>query len=403
MHASTVARGQYHVMGEGDENIGKASNSWRRMRGRTRRGGVARVRVAVEEGFCECDYRQNQLPQSTPQRPSMDDALHFLNRVKAVFWNEKEKYDMLIQILKDYKAERITSEVVAARVKELLKGHCSLILRFNTFLPKEHEIKLKDEPSQELVRLVDGIRERFKNDDHLYQSFLVSIKTYKEDKRKTTCDLYGELAVIFKDHQDLLKEFTRLFPNYDGVEENVEDEKPRLSIPKWKQTCLGCFIALLFCTIMWSIIFVYFLSCHDEITRKTKMYSFCFLGLVVISFIANIFHQPYNIICMREYITKRISKILTIGDGWFVQKENFRCDLCNRVVKENVVMPLMGEKMGVVVQTICAVIIGFTVGLMFAWRVAIAMTVVQLIIIVCFNIRGVLKIMPSKNIKIHDD
>jgi len=67
------------------------------------------------------------------------------------------------------------------------------------------------------------------------------------------------------------------------------------------------------------------------------------------------------------------------------------------------VMPLMGEKMGVVVQTICAVVIGFTMGLMFTWRVAIAMTLVHLIIIVCFNIRGVLKIMPTKNIKIHDD
>ncbi|XP_068501198.1 ABC transporter B family member 15-like [Phaseolus vulgaris] len=334
----------------------------------------------------------------------MNDALNFLNRAKDVFWNEREKYDMLIQILKDYKAERITSEVVAARVKELLKGHSSLILRFNAFLPKEHEIKLKDEPSQELVRLVDNIKERFKDDEHLYQSFLMSIKTYKEDKRKTTCDLHGELAVIFKDHQDLLKEFTRKFPNYDKVEENVvEDEKPTLSIPKWKQTYLGCFIALLFCTIMCSVIFVYFLSCHDEITRKTKMYSFCFLGLVVISFIANVFHQPYNIICMKEYLIKRVSKILPIGDGWFVQKETFRCDLCHKFVQENVVMPLMGEKMGVVVQTICAVVIGFTMGLMFTWRVAIAMTLLHLIIIVCFNKRGFLKIMPSKNIKNHDD
>ncbi|KAK8469974.1 hypothetical protein PHAVU_004G023000, partial [Phaseolus vulgaris] len=232
------------------------------------------------------------------KRTSMNDALNFLNRAKDVFWNEREKYDMLIQILKDYKAERITSEVVAARVKELLKGHSSLILRFNAFLPKEHEIKLKDEPSQELVRLVDNIKERFKDDEHLYQSFLMSIKTYKEDKRKTTCDLHGELAVIFKDHQDLLKEFTRKFPNYDKVEENVvEDEKPTLSIPKWKQT---------------------------------------YLGLVVISFIANVFHQPYNIICMKEYLIKRVSKILPIGDGWFVQKETFRCDLCHKFVQENV-------------------------------------------------------------------
>lgn len=47
---------------------------------------------------------------------------------------------------------------MAARVEELLREHPTLILRFNNFLPKEHEIKLKHEPRQELVRLVDNIK-----------------------------------------------------------------------------------------------------------------------------------------------------------------------------------------------------------------------------------------------------
>ncbi|BAU01123.1 hypothetical protein VIGAN_11028400 [Vigna angularis var. angularis] len=329
----------------------------------------------------------------------MDDALHFLNRVKDVFWDQREKYDMLIQILKDYKDERITCAVVAARVKELLRGHHTLILRFNNFLPKEHEIKL-NEPRQELVRLVDNIKERFKNDQPAYASFLVSMKTYKEDKRKTTCDLHGEerfkndqpayasflvsmktykedkrkttcdlhgeIAILFKDHQDLLEEFTRLLPNYDaiGFEETVHDKKPTLIIPKCKQACLG---------------------------------------LVLISLIANIFHRPYNVLCMRKYLTKRVregllSKILAIGDGWFSQKETFRCDLCHRFAEESVVKPLMGQKMGLGFQTICAVGIGLSVGLMFSWKVAIAVIVVQLVIIVCFYTRGVFKIM-----KVHDN
>ncbi|XP_022641728.1 ABC transporter B family member 18-like [Vigna radiata var. radiata] len=341
--------------------------------------------------------------QSTPQRASMDDALHFLNRVKDVFWDQMEKYDMLLQILKDYKDERITCAVVAARVEELLREHPTLILRFNNFLPKEHEIKLKHEPRQELVRLVDNIKERFKKDQDAYASFLESMKSYKEDKRKTSCDLHGEIAIIFKDHQDLLDEFTRLIPNYDaiGVEETGRDEKGTLSIPNCKQTCLGCFTALLFCTMIWSLIFVYFLSYHDEITRKTKICSFCFLGLVLM--IANIFHRPYNIFCIRKYLTKRVregllSKILAIGDGWFSQKETFRCDLCHRFAEESVVKPMMGEKMSLGFQTICAVGIGLSVGLMFSWKAAIAMIVVQLVIIVCFYKRGVFKIM-----KVHDD
>jgi len=139
----------------------------------------------------------------------------------------------------------------------------------------------------------------------------------------------------------LLKEFTRLFPNYDAIG-CVHHKKLRLCIPKWNQACLGCFVALLVFTIMWSLVFVYFLSCHEEITGKTKIYSFCFLGLVVISLIANIFHKPYNIVCIREYLTKRVRqgilpKILTIVDGWFIQKENFRCALFNRFAKAKVV------------------------------------------------------------------
>ena len=35
------------------------------------------------------------------------------------------------------------STYLVARVKELLKGHTNLILGFNTFLPKEHQIKLE--------------------------------------------------------------------------------------------------------------------------------------------------------------------------------------------------------------------------------------------------------------------
>ncbi|WVZ14022.1 hypothetical protein V8G54_011588 [Vigna mungo] len=303
----------------------------------------------------EQGYRQNQ---SIPQRASIGDALNFLNRAKDVFWDQMEKYDMMIQILKDYKDERITCAVVAARMKELLSGHPTLIMRFNNFLPKELEIKLKHEPRQEIVRLVDNIKERFKNDQDAYASFLESMKSYKEDMRKTSCDLHREIAIIFKDHQDLLDEFTRLIPNYDaiGVEETVHDEKGTLSIPNCKRACLG---------------------------------------LVLISLIANIFHRPYNVFCIRKYLTKRI---LAIGDGWFSQKETFRCDLCHRFAEESVVKPMMGEKMSLGFQTICAVGIGLSVGLMFSWKAAIAMIVVQLVIIVCFYKGGVFKIM-----KVHDD
>jgi len=67
---------------------------------------------------------------------------------------------------------RITIDVVAARMKVLLKGHYPLILRFNSFLPKEHEIKLGREPSPEIVRLVENIRVNNVLNYHMWLLFI---------------------------------------------------------------------------------------------------------------------------------------------------------------------------------------------------------------------------------------
>jgi paired amphipathic helix protein Sin3a len=45
-------------------------------------------------------------------------------------------YDQFLEIMKDFKASRIDTPGVVARVKTLFKGDRELILGFNTFLPK---------------------------------------------------------------------------------------------------------------------------------------------------------------------------------------------------------------------------------------------------------------------------
>ncbi|KAK7316388.1 hypothetical protein VNO77_35392 [Canavalia gladiata] len=211
----------------------------------------------------------------------------------------------------------------------------------------------------------------------------------------------------------------------DVFEEVVEDKKLpvpsfrrllALNIPEWKQACLGCLNAVLFGAIqpvyafaMGSVISVYFLTDHDEIKKKTRIYSLCFLGLAVFSLVVNIL-QHYNFAYMGEYLTKRIrermlSKILTFEVGWFDQDENSTGAVCSRLAKEaNVVRSLVGDRMALVVQTISAVVIAFTMGLIIAWRLAIVMIAVQPIIIMCFYTRRVLlKSMSSKAIKAQDE
>lgn len=65
---------------------------------------------------------------------------------------------------------------------------------------------------------------------------------------------------------------------------------------------------------------------------------------------------------------------------------------------------MVGDRTALVVQTISAVVIAFTMGLVIAWRLAIVMIAVQPIIIACFYTRRVLlKNMSSKAIKAQDD
>lgn len=137
-------------------------------------------------------------------------------------------------------------------------------------------------------------------------------------------------------------------------EVNAEDKKLNvpsfwrlllMNLPEWKQACLGCLNALLFGAVqptyafaMGSMISVYFYTDHDEIKKKTRIYSLCFLGLAVFSLVVNIF-QHYNFAYMGEYLTKRVrermfSKILTFEVGWFDQDENSTGAVCSRLAKD---------------------------------------------------------------------
>uniref|UniRef100_A0A803LSY9 Uncharacterized protein n=1 Tax=Chenopodium quinoa TaxID=63459 RepID=A0A803LSY9_CHEQI len=174
----------------------------------------------------------------------------------------------------------------------------------------------------------------------------------------------------------------------DVVHEPVGEEKVplpsfrrllALNLPEWKQASLGCIGAMLFGAVqplyafaMGSTISVYFLPDNEEIKRKTTIYASCFLGLAVFSFIVNIV-QHYNFAYMGEFLTKRVRS-------------------------------LVGDRIALVVQTISAVVIAFTMGLIIAWRLAIVMIAIQPLIIVSFYTRRVLlKSMSKKAIKAQNE
>ncbi|XP_044505763.1 paired amphipathic helix protein Sin3-like 2 isoform X2 [Mangifera indica] len=149
-----------------------------------------------------------------------NDALTYLKEVKDMFQDQREKYDLFLEVMKDFKAQRTDTAGVIARVKDLFRGHNNLIFGFNTFLPKGYEITLDEDDAppkktvefEEAISFVNKIKKRFQNDEHVYKSFLEILNMYRKEHRDIN-EVYSEVAALFEDHIDLLEEFTRFLPD----------------------------------------------------------------------------------------------------------------------------------------------------------------------------------------------
>ncbi|PON59414.1 ABC transporter [Parasponia andersonii] len=189
-----------------------------------------------------------------------------------------------------------------------------------------------------------------------------------------------------------------------------------LNKPERKQACLGCLSAILSGAVqplhsvaMGTTISIYFSTDHDEIKERIRSLALWFFGLSLFSLLINIC-QHYSFGYIGENLTKRIrekmlSKILTFEVGWFDKDKNFSSVICSGLAKDaSVVRSLVGDRISLLVQTISAVTISWTMGLAITWRLAIVLIVVQPLIVGCFYIRRVtLKSMSSKAIKEQHD
>ncbi|XWS34893.1 hypothetical protein CRYUN_Cryun21dG0076100 [Craigia yunnanensis] len=181
------------------------------------------------------------------QKLTTNDALTYLKAVKDLFQEKREKYDDFLQVMKDFKAQRIDTAGVIARVKELFKGYRDLILGFNTFLPKGYEITLPPEDEQhpqkkpvefeEAINFVNKIKTRFQGDDHVYKSFLDILNMYRKENKSIT-EVYREVAALFQDHPDLLLEFTHFLPDTSATPSNHYASSGRNTIPRDRSSAI---------------------------------------------------------------------------------------------------------------------------------------------------------------------
>ncbi|KAL6501412.1 hypothetical protein OROGR_026545 [Orobanche gracilis] len=125
------------------------------------------------------------------QRLTTTDALSYLKNVKETFQVKRDKYDDFLDVMKDFKTQRIETSGVTLKVRELFKGYRNLILGCNMFLPKGFEIGLppQDEPflRKKPVEFAEAI------------SFVSKIRVQL---------LRGLSGALFQNHADLFVEIT---------------------------------------------------------------------------------------------------------------------------------------------------------------------------------------------------
>ena len=80
-------------------------------------------------------------PQSG-QRKTHEDAVEYLERVRATFAERPFIYNSFLAMFREFKSEKINTQQVIDRVKLLFKGHPDLIDGFNMFLPASYRIKV---------------------------------------------------------------------------------------------------------------------------------------------------------------------------------------------------------------------------------------------------------------------
>ncbi|KOM28234.1 hypothetical protein LR48_Vigan511s005700 [Vigna angularis] len=110
------------------------------------------------------------------------EAVKYIKEVQKTFKDEKEKFEVFLKIMTDYRLHRIDVGTVVEKVKEILEDHDDLISGFNQFLPKGYEILL---PPKDTIQLKDAIK------------YVQKIKVEK----------------LFEGHHDLVRDFTLFLPD----------------------------------------------------------------------------------------------------------------------------------------------------------------------------------------------
>ena len=96
-------------------------------------------------------------PTFNPTPTQVEDALLYLDQVKAEFGDEPEIYNEFLEIMKSFKSQQIDTPGVIRRVSTLFEGYGKLIYGFNTFLPEGYKIEVPEHLREQLRGQVNAV------------------------------------------------------------------------------------------------------------------------------------------------------------------------------------------------------------------------------------------------------
>ncbi|CAN0924117.1 Paired amphipathic helix protein Sin3-like 3 [Linum grandiflorum] len=201
------------------------------------------------------------VPKLTP-----DEALAYMKAAQDRLENEPEKYDEFLEVLKDFKAQRIDTAGVIERVNDLFKGHPDLMLDFHIISSKGHQITLPSNDEQpwrsknslastrivhvitpetvnsttmvgggagtsaekrttdEALAYLKAVKNIFHDKLEKYDEFVEILRDFKAG-RIGNAGVVGRVKDLFKGHRDLIFGFNAFLPKEYAITLPSEDEQ----------------------------------------------------------------------------------------------------------------------------------------------------------------------------------
>lgn len=182
-------------------------------------------------------------------QPKVEDALSYLEQVKKRYINNPTAYTEFLDIMKDFKGDKLNTSGVIEAVKKLFHGQRDLILGFNFFLPPDIKIPQESEPGQsEQTDLANPSQTSdLISPDELEGLETMNQPTYQDAqgyvaavREATTQEQYKEFLDILNSSQsqttadnqsNMLERIENLFEGHDKLIQGFKDFLPNTQSP----------------------------------------------------------------------------------------------------------------------------------------------------------------------------